>query len=159
MKSKDIFDSILDTITPLEMRQTRLSMDVVERIHELLTSKGLSQKDLAVRLGKRESEVSKWLSIGHNLTLNSLAKLEIALDSLILASPIRMEKETGLPCSLTISTIHSDASIEWADCVLEISSIPNCIKDHESEADLGSPEFTSMPDELGDQDKAQKLAA
>jgi len=39
----------------------------------------MSQKELASKLGKRESEVSKWLSGEHNLTVKSLLKMEAVL--------------------------------------------------------------------------------
>jgi transcriptional regulator with XRE-family HTH domain len=44
---------------------------------------------LAQKLGKTESEVSKWLSGTHNLTLKSIAKIEIALDANLLDVPAR----------------------------------------------------------------------
>jgi len=60
--------------TPAETRQfVRRYGELVVRIHELLEQKGWSQKDLANRLGKSPSEISKWLSGDHNFTLRSLA--------------------------------------------------------------------------------------
>lgn len=42
--------------------------------------KGLTQKDLAKQLHKRESEISKWLTGRHNFTMQTIAKIETALD-------------------------------------------------------------------------------
>jgi len=58
---------------------TRLRQ-IADRIEALLDKKGWSQKDLANAMGKRESEISKWLNTPHNLTLKSIAKMEAALD-------------------------------------------------------------------------------
>jgi transcriptional regulator with XRE-family HTH domain len=55
------------------------SLDIAETIHAILETKGISQKELATKLGKSESEISKWLSGLHNFTLKSLAKLEVVL--------------------------------------------------------------------------------
>lgn len=52
---------------------------VVDRIHEILNDQGMSQKELALRLGKKESEISKWLSGEHNMTVKSLLKIEAVL--------------------------------------------------------------------------------
>ncbi|GGM95626.1 hypothetical protein GCM10010967_31340 [Dyadobacter beijingensis] len=55
------------------------SFDISDRIHEVLEAKGISQKDLAEMLGKKESQVSKWLSGTHNFTIKTLALLEVKL--------------------------------------------------------------------------------
>ena len=74
--------------TPAETRQfVRRYGELVVRIHELLEQKGWSQKDLANRLGKSPSEISKWLSGDHNFTLRSLAKLEVELGEELIKIP------------------------------------------------------------------------
>jgi len=55
------------------------SFDIVDRIHEILKLKSLSQKDLADLLDKKESEVSKWMTGTHNFTLKTLVKIEDVL--------------------------------------------------------------------------------
>ena len=40
----------------------------------------MTQKDLADLLGKKESEISKWMTGTHNFTIRSIAKIESALD-------------------------------------------------------------------------------
>lgn len=52
-----------------------------------METQGLSQKQLALKMDKRESEVSKWFSGNHNLTLKSLSKLEAALGEPLLIVP------------------------------------------------------------------------
>lgn len=56
-----------------------LSFRIVNRIHDILEEKGLKQKDLAQRLGKNESEVSRWMRGTHNFTIDTLIAIENAL--------------------------------------------------------------------------------
>jgi len=66
--------------TPEEVRIfVRYYTDIVVRIRQLLDEKGYTQKDLADKLGKRPSEINKWLNGNHNLTIKTLAKLEAEL--------------------------------------------------------------------------------
>jgi len=69
------------------------SFDIVDRIHEILRLKNLSQKDLADLLGKQESEVSKWMTGTHNFTLKTLVKIEDVLGFPII-KVINKEKTT-----------------------------------------------------------------
>jgi len=80
----ELFDKIAAE-TPEETKKlVALSMDIVLTIQELLRKKGLTQKDLAQKLGKSESEISKWLTTGHNLTLKSIAKIEAVLGEAVI---------------------------------------------------------------------------
>lgn len=57
----------------------RNSFDIVDRIHQVLISQGKEQKDLASALGKKESEISKWMTGTHNFTIKTLAKISAVL--------------------------------------------------------------------------------
>jgi transcriptional regulator with XRE-family HTH domain len=63
--------------------------DIVVRVSQILKEKGLTQKDLAEKMGKKPSEISKWLNGEHNFTLLSIAKLEAELGETILYVPQR----------------------------------------------------------------------
>ena len=67
-------------LTPEIQKQVDMQVMIANRIYDLLEQKGMSQKDLAVRLGKTETEISRWLSGTHNLTKATLAKIAVALD-------------------------------------------------------------------------------
>ena len=56
-----------------------------ERISEILKAKGLTQKDFARLLNKRESEISKWLTGRHNFTTQTIARIETALGSKLIS--------------------------------------------------------------------------
>ena len=77
--------------TPAEVTQfVKKYGDIVVRIHQILEEKGWTQKDLAEKLDKKPSEISKWLSGNHNLTLRSIAKLEAELGADIINVPVKM---------------------------------------------------------------------
>lgn len=56
-----------------------MNFDISERIHAILTKKGMTQKQLAKKMNKRESEVSKWLTGRHNFTVATIALISQAL--------------------------------------------------------------------------------
>ena len=81
MKTNRIMDEIRSTISPEMKMQMEMSVTIANRIYEILDAKGMTQKDLAQRLGKTETEVSRWLSGTHNLTLATICKISAALDA------------------------------------------------------------------------------
>ena len=76
MKSeKDSLHVLLGDV-PAEIRiRTALSMDIASRIERLMREKGLTKKQFAETLGRRPSEITKWLSGEHNFTVATLARL------------------------------------------------------------------------------------
>lgn len=56
------------------------NLAITERVKDELEKRGWSQRDLARNMGKNPSEVSKWLSGMHNLTLKSIVKMGRALE-------------------------------------------------------------------------------
>lgn len=61
---------------PREKREeTRLSFAISNRLDDLMREKGLNRKQLALALGKRPNEVTRWLSGEHNFTIATLAML------------------------------------------------------------------------------------
>ena len=65
-------------------RRVDLSFMIVDRIHSILEERGLKQKDLAIMLGKKESEISKWMRGTHNFTIETISSIENALGTPIL---------------------------------------------------------------------------
>lgn len=91
-----LFDKILQEIPDDTNRFVARSMDVSDQITEILKRKGTSQRQLAEKLGKSESEISKWLSGNHNFTLRTLAKIESILEEDILITPMYWNEYKGL---------------------------------------------------------------
>ena len=81
MKTNKLMDEIRQTMTPEMKRQMELSVQIANRIYEIMEEKGLSQKNLASLLGKTETEVSRWLSGTHNMTVATIAKISTALNA------------------------------------------------------------------------------
>lgn len=79
MKRSSIIEERRRKVNPEIRRMVDLSFRIVNRIHDILEEKGLKQKDLAQRLGKNESEVSRWMRGTHNFTIDTLIAIENAL--------------------------------------------------------------------------------
>ncbi len=86
MRSK-IYQQLLDETPEHTKIFVEKYADLVVRIHEILEQKGISQNGLAENLGKKPSEISKWLNGDHNFTLRSIAKLEAELGEALLIVP------------------------------------------------------------------------
>jgi len=66
------------------------NLDITEKVRKVLELNGWSKARFAKEMGKNPSEVSKWLSGMHNLTMKSIIKMEMALGiDLIHTSPIK----------------------------------------------------------------------
>jgi DNA-binding transcriptional regulator YiaG len=79
-----LFRKCLAAIPEEQQIEFDLSFGIAERISEILKSKGLTQKDFARLLGKRESEISKWMTGRHNFTTQTIARIEAALGDKVL---------------------------------------------------------------------------
>jgi ribosome-binding protein aMBF1 (putative translation factor) len=79
-----LFHQCLAAIPEEHKAEFELSFSIAERICEILKDKGLTQKQFASLLGKRESEVSKWLTGRHNFTIQTIARIEHVLDSKVI---------------------------------------------------------------------------
>ena len=94
MRTNRIMDEIRSTITPEMKLQMEMSVAIANRIYEILESKGMTQKDLAQKLGKTETEVSRWLSGTHNLTLSTICKISAALgEEIVIVPKLALEPE------------------------------------------------------------------
>ena len=74
-RAKTSLRELLGTITPEERAEARLSFLISNRLDFLMKEKGLSKKQLAEAIGKRPSEITRWLSGEHNFTISTLAML------------------------------------------------------------------------------------
>ena len=81
MIQNKVFRDSLAAIPEHQKAKFELSFGIAERMDAILKEKNISQRELAHRLGKRESEVSRWLTGRHNFTTSTIAKIETALGS------------------------------------------------------------------------------
>jgi transcriptional regulator with XRE-family HTH domain len=70
-----------------DIRRTRDRMLLACRITETLRKKGITQKRFAQMLGKRESEVSEWLSGNRNFTIDTLSDISDCLGITLIPTP------------------------------------------------------------------------
>ncbi|MDE6429787.1 MAG: helix-turn-helix transcriptional regulator [Duncaniella sp.] len=74
-RAKTSLRELLSDITPEERAEARLSFQISNRLYFLMQERGLSKKQFAEDIGKRPSEVTRWLSGEHNFTISTLAML------------------------------------------------------------------------------------
>ena len=74
-----ILDQIRQTIPPEMKLRMEISVAIANRIYDILHEKGMSQKDFARLMGKTETEVSRWLSGTHNMTMATICKISSVL--------------------------------------------------------------------------------
>lgn len=86
MRSKTVDRLLKSTPKDVEIF-VDLYADLMVRINQLLREKEISKKELAEKLDKKPSEISRWLSGEHNFTLRSLAKLSAELGEPLLEVP------------------------------------------------------------------------
>ena len=92
-EKKNIIDAWLDEHGDAEINQfVEKNLAIIEKVRKYLKANHISSQDFAEKMGKRPSEISKWLSGNHNLTLKSIIKME---------------------CALGIDLIHTEPEIEY----------------------------------------------
>lgn len=79
IKRSNIIEARRAKVSPEVRRRVDLSFLIVGRIHSILEEKGLKQKDLANMLGRKESEISKWMRGTHNFTIETISSIENVL--------------------------------------------------------------------------------
>lgn len=79
---------------PDVQKQVDLCVAIANRVYDLLEERGMSQRDLARALGKTETEVSRWLSGTHNLTIATIAKMATVLGDDIITTTTASKHET-----------------------------------------------------------------
>ena len=73
------FKEKMAAVSPEIMLETQLSAAIIARIDTILKKKGMTQRELARKLGRSEAVVSRWTTGFPNLTLKSIAEISTAL--------------------------------------------------------------------------------
>ena len=79
MKENILFEQCLAKVPNKTKIEVSLNIDIANKISRILKDKNLRQKDFAVMMGKKESEISRWLSGAHGFTTASIAKMSDVL--------------------------------------------------------------------------------
>ena len=84
-----IFQEQLEKVTPEIKKEMDWSAEIVKRIEQILKEKGITQRELASRIGCNETQIVRWTRGFPNYTLSTLAKLSVALgEDLICMNPV-----------------------------------------------------------------------
>jgi transcriptional regulator with XRE-family HTH domain len=78
-KNPNLLSKYVVMIDPTEREFVKLSLELAHRAKTYARANGITQKQIADRIGKEESEVSRWMSGMHNITLKNIARLNVAL--------------------------------------------------------------------------------
>lgn len=75
----DVLDEFLSLGTPQELERTEKRMLMASKIADAMQQKKIANKQLAEKTGQSPSVITKWLSGGHNFTLDTLTDIQRAL--------------------------------------------------------------------------------
>lgn len=87
--NSQVIDDLLREIIPEELSRTEKRMLLAVRIDDAIKTKGWKKKDFAKAIGKKPSEISKWLSGTHNFTADTLFDIERVLNIHLLKLEIK----------------------------------------------------------------------
>lgn len=79
MKRNPLFEKCLENVAPEVREEVNLNIEIANRIHDLLKARKMTQREFAALMGKRESEISRWLTGSHGFTTTTLAKIAAVL--------------------------------------------------------------------------------
>lgn len=80
-RNNTLAKDIMASTPPVVIRRIETRMLVAKMLHDYLGIRGITQQDLAGKMGKQPSEVSKWLSGNHNFTIDTLSDIGFYLDT------------------------------------------------------------------------------
>jgi len=87
------------------------SMDIGEEIIAILKRKGMSQRELADKLGCKETLVSRWLGGLQNFTLRTLTSIEEVLETDLVLTPSKAAEKYKKRPRVTVRQIVVSAEV------------------------------------------------
>lgn len=75
------------------------SFALADRIYQLLKKHKITQRELADKLNIRESQASKWLTGGHNFTMDTLVRIGLAIGEKVYVIPETNKPVHNIPKS------------------------------------------------------------
>lgn len=76
---KNMLDEFLSEISPEVYSQVSLNIDIANKIADMLKARHMTQREFAAKMGKKESEISRWLTGVHGFNTNTLSKISDVL--------------------------------------------------------------------------------
>lgn len=93
MKRNLLFEKCFNEVSSEIKEEVSLNIDIANRIYDLIKRKNLTQREFARLMGKKESEISRWLTGSHGFTTTTLAKISAVLGE----SVVEVRKERTVP--------------------------------------------------------------
>jgi transcriptional regulator with XRE-family HTH domain len=110
--SSKAIDSILKEIDPKLEKQVEFRMKLAAKIDNARKKLGWNKKQLAEKLSKRPSEISKWLSGTHNFTSDTLFDIQVLM-GIELINLNEKPKEQVLRFSFEVSQTESGKTYNY----------------------------------------------
>ena len=79
MKRNALFHKQVEMVSPAVRQEMEWSRAIIDSIADILKSKGMTQRELAEKIGCNETQITRWTRGFPNFTIASLAKLSEAL--------------------------------------------------------------------------------
>ena len=73
-----------------------LSADILDRVQTQMEKRGMSETDLAQELGISQEELAPMLSLGHNFTLRTLARLQTIFGETLITITVADNHQTDV---------------------------------------------------------------
>lgn len=81
----EVLEEFLSLGTPEELARTESRMVLAAKIQDAMTAKKIGKKQFAELMGQSPSVITKWLSGGHNFTVDTLTDIQQVLNVRLLA--------------------------------------------------------------------------
>lgn len=114
--------ALLDELSPVEMEQSKIKMQIAARIEDFMNAKGWNKTTFAEKFDKNPSEITKWLSGTQNFTVDVLTEIASTLGVEIIDLFGRQQiqvvyrkefvvKSNAFPTSIKVSTTYNKLDI------------------------------------------------
>lgn len=128
-----VLEEFLSLSNPEELARTENRMVLAAKIGDALTAKGIGKKQFAEMVGQNPSVITKWLSGGHNFTVDTLTDIQrvlgvrlLALDekipsqkvyqvtvvNVVSSEPSKITRPTGQSFSLPVTQIENTLALK-----------------------------------------------
>lgn len=111
-KERAISARLRSRANPEVKRNVARNVAIGQQVRVLLKEKDWTQEKFAEELGKQPSEISRWLSGLHNLTLESISKMEEVLGSELLVTPLQAKARYS---SVTYLTVYAELNKPYVE--------------------------------------------
>lgn len=79
MNAKRLLAESIASIPKDLEKKLEISYSISDKLYNEMQKQGITQRELANRMNKRPSEISKWLRGTHNFTINTLVDISFAI--------------------------------------------------------------------------------